>query len=71
MDDTVWLICGFFMTVALQHLLALTNDAARARDIWMSYIASLISAYAKLSFFPPLSVGDLRFMANTSYIHFL
>lgn len=54
MDDTVWLIGCFFMTVALQHFLALflPNDAARARDIWVSYIASLISAYAKLSFFP-------------------
>lgn len=53
MDDTIWLICCFFMTVALQNFLALflPNDAARARDIWMSYIASLISAYAKLSFF--------------------
>lgn len=63
------------MTVALQHFLALSflpNDAARARDIWMSYIASLISAYAKLSFFSlSLSAGDLRFMGDTSYIHFL
>lgn len=48
----------------------LPNDAARAKDIWMSYIASLISAYAKLSFFClSLSAGDLRFMGNTSYIH--
>lgn len=54
-DDTIWMICCFFMTVASQCFLALflPNDTARARDIWMSYIASLISAYAKLSFFPP------------------
>ena len=61
------------MTVALQPFLALflPNDAATARDIWMSYIASLISAYVKLRFFPfTLSAGDLRFMADTSYIHF-
>lgn len=63
MDDTIWLICYFFMTVALQNFLALflPNDAARARDIWMSYIASLISAYAKLSlFFSCLSLSLCR-----------
>lgn len=43
------------MIVPLQHFLAffLPNDAARVRDIWMSYIARLISAYAKLSLPPP------------------
>lgn len=68
----------FFMTVPLQHFLAffLPNDAARVRDIRVSYVASLISAYAKLSNPPPtpslsLYAGDLCFMANTSYIHFL
>lgn len=45
----------FFMTVPLQHFLAffLPNDAARVRDIRVSYVASLISAYAKLSNPPP------------------
>lgn len=59
---------------ALAALLAFfpPNDAARVGDIWMSYIASLISAYAKLRF-PSLrhSARDLCFMANTSDIHFL
>ncbi len=60
----LWLIRCFFMTVTVQHFLALflPNDAATARDIWMSYIASLISAYVKLSFFS-LSLSLLEIYA--------
>lgn len=51
--------CGK-ITLPLQHFLAffLPNDAATVGDIRVSYVASLISAYAKLSFFlPPLSLS--------------
>lgn len=65
----------FFMTVPLQHFLAffLPNDAARVRDIRVSYVASLISAYAKLSTpHPPPPLPSLslcrRFMLYGQHI---
>lgn len=56
----------------------LSNEAATARDSWMSYIASLIPAYAKRSFTllsssslsPSRSGGDLLFLDDASYINF-
>lgn len=36
----------------------LSNEAATARDSWMSYIASLIPAYAKRSFTQPSSLSS-------------
>lgn len=53
----------------------LSNEAATANDSWMSYIASLIPAYAKRSFtlLSSLSIslcGDLHFLDDTSYINF-
>lgn len=56
----------------------LSNEAATARDSWMSYIASLIPAYAKRSFTllsssslsPSRSGGDLHFLDDASYSNF-